>query len=1637
MAEQQQDSNEASQPKRGESSGSSKTTTNTFHKGMMKDYNELFIGEGLYTHARNIVNNSHDGQVGVIGNEPSTLSCIKLPYTGATIIGATHTIDDLWVIFSTNDVASEIGLFDESQCSYKTLVNDPCLGFKKTNLITATNRPKYNCGTLVYWDDGLNPTRSMDIEDIPWIQTCTTVNGCTTCVDTNRLNCEKIRIAPYIKHPCITIERGVTAGTLPNGSYQACIAYTLNQLKISDYVGLSEVQGLFTQDNVSSSLIITINDIDTTFDEFELVLLTNINAQTVAKRIGFYNTSQGTIYVDRWDPEYVTVPVSSIVQRSEPIEKSDALYSVGDYLIRTGVYNKFRFNYQPLANQIRVKWVCTEYPEDYYIKSNNNAGYLRDEQYAFFIRFAYNTGEFSDSYHIPGRPPIASDLVNVSGGDAFESTPMQYWQVQNTASITTPAGFSVNTLDGGTIIGKGDMAYWESTERYPSDKPDIWNSFPNNPGSPLNLCGKNIRHHKMPDETVPGMFSLFNTGGTRIRLLGVDFENIKCPVDDLGVPIASIVGYEILRSSREGNKTILAKGLINNMRTYDIPGTSVKGLYQNYPYNDLSDDKFLTSTFQGSISGGVNPDPPLSGYSDKIFSFHSPDISFSNPFLNPYDLKVYTTYSGDSSGKFVRPYRHPKHKFLSNFAVALINAIASAVAAKRLLAASDRSENQEDFDFNLAANNNINVNQSIFSKHKDDTLYGHQKPLEIKGNAINGTPVTGVVTVPPAVVTITGGGISGGDISTPQTGEAWWNQIGGVDANEADNADRAAVAVRARVEKNKEISNKNSDIFLISAGYTTVLMAQTMQEQLYSLVINLIPFVQYSLQYDSYGFYNNSIVNPINNRRRKINDAYYVGPTIQQYNQLYQVNNLHRSRIVVFDIDNSINPPLVTDNSRVLKSEVASDIDQLFSKKISGQYAAMKIAMPSQYGQLDMIKQIPISTCIFPINPLAPLGTVYSTSTTNNPGPLWGGDIYVNRFTEKNSMFFFNNWLMGEPDGTDIDYTNYHNIPYARFWINSTNTNGSLWRNASRYRSLDDISSTAIFYVNRGYFYLFNSGVRDFFVESEVNVAYRDWEEEIPKRHYDPYRFTDLSAMFRSDVIKSGNYYKYDYSLSISKLVGSQFTWGTILPRDYDPEITKSCYTYTPNRVIYSLPLKDETPRQDSWAIFRTNNKKDFITPVSSIKSINKTGAVFMMKNRSPLSFMGVEELKLDGSGAKITIGDGKLFETGQNQLQALVNTEQSYEYGSNQSNYSAINTTYGLFWVSQAAGKVFSYGGSGLEEISKNGMRWWFFKYLPSELLKVFPDYALYDNAVVGIGTQIMYDSTYEIIYVTKKDYKPKYPVGNGLNQIALSPIDLTTFTFNGTPIQLTDSRYFEDASWTMSYDPKVKAWLSFHDWKPTFMLPGRNRFMSVAKSVGSTQDTIWKHNIRCDSYCNFYGVDHPFEIEFLSATAQTVTSMRSIEYMLEVYTFHNDCRDRFHVLDQNFDQAVIYNSEQISGVLQLVLKTKNNPLSMLSYPQINANSISIQFSKEENKYRFNQFWDITKNRGEFPPGFNLPMFTTASNGYEYPINPSYVDYNKPILERKKFRHYFNNVFLRRVNSGSYKFLFKISNQKLLQSPR
>ena len=117
------------------------------------------------------------------------------------------------------------------------------------------------------------------------------------------------------------------------------------------------------------------------------------------------------------------------------------------------------------------------------------------------------------------------------------------------------------------------MGYWESGEKYPASDPTRWGA----------LCGMPIRHHKIPDENTHLTTRLSTdgvandavagtatgAGTTHIQIIGAQFSNIAAPKFNDGTVIPNIVGYEILVGNRDGNKSIIAKGIIRNMMSYE------------------------------------------------------------------------------------------------------------------------------------------------------------------------------------------------------------------------------------------------------------------------------------------------------------------------------------------------------------------------------------------------------------------------------------------------------------------------------------------------------------------------------------------------------------------------------------------------------------------------------------------------------------------------------------------------------------------------------------------------------------------------------------------------------------------------------------------------------------------------------------------------------------------------------------------------------------------------------------------------------------------------------------------------------------------------------------------------------------
>ena len=1837
-----------------ESDNSGQNITHTFTKGLNKDSDPTFVNDGMWTHARNAVNNTSEGDLGTLSNEASNFLCavtgttMQAAVTDLYIIGCIQIFSDKWIIFTAGHdnqgrpIMSEIGLLQEERCIYQPIVQDACLGFDKRYLISGVSREKEDCTWQVYFADGLNPDRFLNVGDpqtwiptsytyqgsssapalvnyytngvdsqlwpgVQWVQTCPIINGCEFCTDTNVLDCDRIRLARLMTTPCLNITLGSSGGTLRNGTYYACIAYSIKGQKVTDYFSASNTQPVWAPDDLQGAIRISINADSENFDEFILVVVQNINQGTVAKQIGFYSANTSVVELDQIREDLISVPVSFLPIQTPVFEKSDQISEVNNYLLRVGPTSKFDFNYQPLANLIRARWASVEYPGNYYVKGGGKGSYLRDEVYCFFIRWVYDTGDKSSSYHIPGRAPANFSIPG--RGIKFETDPLsntspinnnsltiddQVFEVFNTASQLSSPGTVLP--DGGVVLATGSMGYWESNEKYPDNKADIWNSssqcwtdVPYFGGLPVantayDLCGQYIRHHKFPDNALTQQTYHFlanpNTAtendNNQIRLMGVYFENIIYPKDNDGNDIPGIVGYEILRGSREGNKSIIAKGMLNNLRTFAIKGSLAAnksiGLYPNYPFNTIIPPSSLIGGHVAGFNdpyiripqttGAQNNQDPVINQSVPLdmMTFHSPDTMFRSPFLSVTELKLYGQLNGTSQQQFITPSDHPQFKLLSDTStvVMIVGGIVEAII-------SNIGRTTETNDAPIVGGAQL-AGSTIPNAIGGASYIGLDATYDQAiGNNI--TNPFGYFNVPGGITNFATGGIySLNTITGTFNTAAAPLVIGGVTGKRSYTNDLGDKQVLGRVFS-ATFNSIGKFAYYFSEG----------ADATKKLILLFIKFKQYALQSISYGFYGNFIPEPSANIfRYSIEDAFYIRDNIQDVPlyqdssgafQSYSINNLKRSDTVVLRTINGQDvtdgPAFInTDNSLVtLGTLIQTSILQTgtavglpnfqntgiqFNRTIASHYAGIKVRLRNQYGQLDSIKQIPITPCeqrmnfnIQPVvgNPLPEnnfitqnsgrtCSTIFNPTTGSNnliwlrlaQTPLFfGGDTFINRYTEKNTFFYFYDWLWQQPDGYEFNYALYNMVPNARFFINSIEYDPSPlapsptqllnlasyllnisqpnppgtglfprafyqldWWTADnandRYNYSNDdegdYGSQLDFSVPNANFYLANSSVKDFFVESDVLVDFRQQGITEGEKHYDPYRYADIVRMFNIDpaIITRGNQYRYDYSLSISKAFTQYFSQGTLQSRYYNPQVSQLCYTYYPDRIYYSLQQQDESFK-DSWFVYLANNYKEFKSQVSGVKSVNKSGILITFKNDSPLMFQGTDQLQTD-LGTKLTIGDGGLFSQ---PGQSISNADKSYEYGSSQNRLSVISTPVGIFYISQNQGKIFTYG-QGLQEISSAGLKWWFNLFLPYKLTDDFPDYPYQDNPVAGIGCQSIYDSENSILYFTKKDYRLRQvtdPIPRVPGTVAYIPLITygkdngkgDYFTLNGQGRYLLgDPLLFEDASWTVSYDPKTQTWISFHDWHPSLSLGTKNTFLTTG-DLGK-QNTIWKHNFVCNNFCNFYDTPYPFEIEFPHITGETVTTLKSFEYILECYKRSSiNCVDQFKILDFNFDKVVVFNNEQVSGYLNLNIFPKNNVTLSLTYPKLNTTnfaSYDILFSKEESKYKFNQFWDITADRGEFPVGSGYPplgplvpgttvlsgnyiernIWITDASGYKKILNPSNLNYAKAPLQRKKFRSYLNFLNLTRNAApvgvvNDVNMIIKVFDAKIQISPR
>ncbi len=1510
-------------------------TVVTAKSALVTDLNTSYINEQMYSYARNVVRNSKDGDIGTIGNEPSTIACYSAPYQ---IVGVVALPDGTDLVMSGDGINSEIGIGDPKLCTYKTLKNMDCLGFNPGFPITGAAKQDFNksiVATLISRDQKI---RRFDLNKLPAAK-----------------DCNDLLLFRNLVMPCISVKKGQT-GNMPDGVYSVVMAYAVDGQVFTDWFGITNRIQLNNASG-SNSLEITIDNLDKGFSQYMVAVVGNYidpsveGATKVAKIIGTFSTNTKTISLtDFINDTYQPLLLSTLINKRTVWQTAGIISSNSNYLLLGDLVGRPEENYQPKAMTIKAEYVVEQVEEDYYENDGEDVGYYRDENYDFYIQGIYATGDSTEKFHIPGRKATSTDRALVASADVFEyddqfddCTPpgrIERWQIENTASALIPQNnkFKCNRR----VLGTGTMGYVQSTDRYPDNLATM--------GEDANDF---IRFHKMPDECKVPRYSYVD-GKRYINIIGVRFKDI--PKFDS----PDIVGYKITRSDRKGgNGTVVARGLMTNMRYYDDAQAKARVMYANYTVNDLSPDQYLSSTQTVFKQGKETNFTPLEGYYKDRFSFYSPHTQFEPRYSLGTEFKFEAEEIASVTGRFEKVHEHPRQKLMNQFAFWISAAVGFIQTTITLLGKTD---------IRTVSGFKLSVPPERYTE-----IHGGLK-IENVNDLISITPAQIASMVVKAVESLDGGGVL-----------AILNLV--------------KVSLQALAAVGLKIP------FSILAG--TIEADRTMKT-----IIDFTGYTDYVYQYNAHAKFDRSVcITAGNKRRRTLTSPKYIPSDVVTVDDT-TLNNYFREKMVYVHLNKEVADPVNIDNTRNTMSGfgVCGASGDTTSTG-SAFYVTNKVPNPNQYGTLGSAMPVSIHSC---------------TLSAEDTPILYGGDCVIARSTFLKKMQFFNQNIAGTNylDGTEYDYRMYRNIGYPRFWADFTKYDfssllaGSVVnyakfnRTTAAKHNLDckkKRDGESISRIDDAYMYLSNNCAMDFICEVDYNISFR----EATEHPFFSKKNTNLSQIFRQDKLEFPEEFK------INRVYSDLYTTEIFAQQqraDFDP--ANPIPVSQPNSVIYSLPSFN-MQQADNWQYFLPANMFNFRESdygrLTGMHKIDQDRIIFLFSKSSPYLSVGRDFLQLEGSGRKVTIGDGGLFAQDPREIMPTDNN-----YGACNSPYAFSNTHMGRFYPSENQGRIINYGND-LDDISRQGMSYWCKNYMPIRLYSYFPNYPTLENPIGGVGYLTAFDSFNETIYITKRDFSPKREF---VQEIIYDT--QKGFSYQGIPISLRDSYYFDDISWTLSYSPLDKGFTSWHDWHPDWTIQRDNHFHSVKGN------TVYKHNEAYDSYCNFYGVDYPHEIGFISTSGQQVHTVRSLEYLLEVYTYKNGGRDKFHVHHENFDRLRVKNTEQVSPILNLIYGTQN-PEENLDYPRkspINQVSWDVLFFKERNKYTVNQFWDSTRDRGEFT-GSEVHLQATDESGYKSVVNPVALDINKPEEQRKKFRHYWNEFRLTKTISGPYKFISKIYNIK------
>lgn len=223
-------------------------------------------------------------------------------------------------------------------------------------------------------------------------------------------------------------------------------------------------------------------------------------------------------------------------------------------------------------------------------------------------------------------------------------------------------------------------------------------------------------------------------------------------------------------------------------------------------------------------------------------------------------------------------------------------------------------------------------------------------------------------------------------------------------------------------------------------------------------------------------------------------------------------------------------------------------------------------------------------------------------------------------------------------------------------------------------------------------------------------------------------------------------------------------------------------------------------------------------------------------------------------------------------------------------------------------------------------------------------------------------------------------------------------------TPIYFDNTDYFENVSWTISFNPTQGNWGSYFSFYPDYS-PFNNNYFQVGYNWSQDKGTLWNHTMTNSSFQVFQGRINPFIVEFPVVNENTFKMLNSLSLNVEAKRYQNQW-DTSVWKGIGFNKLTIWNSTNNSGVLNLI--EQKTISDARKYPITNSNnSQDILFVPINGKHNINYFYNRLINESS-----NIPMFLRDSNNIFKTINSKAVSFKgKRTNERLKGEAFLVNL--------------------------